>query len=128
MYKVGENQKCTEWPQTELEDLTVKGTLYTLSTYPWGPNCGPFRSTISRFRDNIYTVGENRKCTEWLQTELEDLTVKSTLCTLILTPEAHILVRFALRLAISEMQHVQGRWNKWPQIEREHLAAKINTL
>ncbi len=43
--------QCTEWPQTELEDLTVKSTLYTLSTYPWGPNCGPFRSTISCFRD-----------------------------------------------------------------------------
>ena len=27
MYKVVENQKCTKWPQTELEYLTVKSTL-----------------------------------------------------------------------------------------------------
>ncbi len=30
--------------QTELEDLTDKSTLYTLRTYPEGPNFGPFRS------------------------------------------------------------------------------------
>ncbi len=52
---VSENRKCTEWPQTELEDLTVKSTLYTLNTYPWGPNFCPFRSTISRFQDKTYT-------------------------------------------------------------------------
>ena len=46
---------------------------YTLNTYPWGPNFGPFNSTISRFRG---------KCTEGPQTELEYLAVKSTLYTL----------------------------------------------
>ncbi len=35
MYKATKNWKCTEWPQTELEDLTVKSTLYTLNTWPW---------------------------------------------------------------------------------------------
>ena len=106
-YNVPENQKCTEWPQTELETLTVKNTLYTvyvdtyhrrsnfgqfcstsscfwdaksskfrnalndprlnfehltvksnlytLNTYPWDPNFGPFRSTINHFRDTICT-------------------------------------------------------------------------
>ena len=54
-YKVPENQKCTQWPQNELEHLTVKSTLYTLNTYPWGPNCGPFHSTISHFRDTRCT-------------------------------------------------------------------------
>ncbi len=34
MYKVGENQKYTEWPQTEFDQITVKSTLYTLYTYP----------------------------------------------------------------------------------------------
>ena len=34
MYKVFENQQCTEWPQTELEHVTDKSTLYTLNTYP----------------------------------------------------------------------------------------------
>ena len=39
-YKVAEIRKCTEWPQTELEQLTVKNTPYTLTTgtYLRGPN------------------------------------------------------------------------------------------
>ena len=45
------NRKWTEWPQTDLEDLTVKSTLYTLNTYPWGPNFRQFRSSTSRFGD-----------------------------------------------------------------------------
>ncbi len=53
-------------------------------------------------------VGENRKCTEWPQTGLEDFTVKRTLyIDSILIPEAQILVRFALRLAVSEIQGLQ---------------------
>ncbi len=51
MYKVSENRKCTEWPKTELEHLTVKSTQYTLDTTPWGLNFGPFRPKTSRFRD-----------------------------------------------------------------------------
>ncbi len=47
--------QCTEWPQTDPEHLTVKSTLYTLNTYPWGPPFAPFRSTISRFRDTTCT-------------------------------------------------------------------------
>ena len=43
-----------------------------------------------------------------IETELEHLIVKSTLYTLNTFPGALILVRFALRLAISEI-HVQGR-------------------
>ena len=50
-YKAAENQKCTEWPQTELGHLTIKTTLYTLHTYPWGPNFGPFHRTTSHFPD-----------------------------------------------------------------------------
>ncbi len=50
-YKVAENWKCTEWPQTELEHLTVKSTLYTLNTYPRGPNFDPFLSMTSHFWD-----------------------------------------------------------------------------
>ncbi len=53
-YKVAENRKswkCTEWPQTELEYLTVKKLLYTWNTYPWGPNFGPFHSTTIDFQD-----------------------------------------------------------------------------
>ncbi len=82
MYKVGENRKCTEWPQTELEHLTVQTTIHTLNIYPWGPNFGPFNSTINRFRDTTYKISENRKCAEWPQTELEHLTGNITLYTL----------------------------------------------
>ncbi len=69
IYTVGENRKCTEWPQTELEDLTVKSNLCTLNTYPWGPNFGPFHSTNSRFRDTTCTrsakvPGKSPKCTK----------------------------------------------------------------
>ena len=51
-YKVDENRKyrkCTAWPQTDPEHLTVKSTTYTLSAYPRGPNFGPFRSMTSPF-------------------------------------------------------------------------------
>ncbi len=37
------------------EHLTVKSSLYTLNTYPRGPNFSPFRSTISRFQDKTCT-------------------------------------------------------------------------
>ncbi len=30
--KIIENQKCTKWPQTDLENLTVKSSFYTLNT------------------------------------------------------------------------------------------------
>ena len=41
------------------------------------------------------------------QIEIEHLTVKSTRYKL--TPEAQILFCLALRLAVSEIQHVQGQ-------------------
>ncbi len=44
-----------------------------------------------------------------LPNTLEHVTVKSTLYIhLILTPDAHMLVRLALRSAISKIQHIQG--------------------
>ena len=36
-YKVLENRKCAEQPQTNFEHLRVKSTLYTLSAYPLRP-------------------------------------------------------------------------------------------
>ncbi len=65
----------------------------------------------------MYKVSENRKCTEWPQTELEQLTVKNTLYTL-LTPEVQIFVRFAPRLAVSK---IQGR-----QKSEMHCDPKLN--
>ncbi len=47
---------------------------------------------------------QSRKCTELPQTKLKHLTVKSTLYTLNTFPKVQILVRFTLRLAVSEIQ------------------------
>ena len=47
--KIVENRKCTEWPQNDLNHLTVTSALYTLNTYPGGPNFNPFRCTVARF-------------------------------------------------------------------------------
>ena len=40
-YKVIENWKSTEWPQSDIEHLTVKRSLYTLNTYLWGSRFTP---------------------------------------------------------------------------------------
>ena len=53
-----QNCKCTEWPQTDSEHLTM--TLQALKTYLSGWNFDPFCSTSTGFRDI-----RNRKCTEW---------------------------------------------------------------
>ncbi len=57
---------------------------------------------------NMYKVSENWKCIKWPQMELKHLTAKVLYIHYILTPKAHILVHFALPLAISEI-HVHGR-------------------
>ncbi len=57
---------CTQWRETDLEHLNVKGTLYVLSTYP-----GVLKKVV-----------ENRKCTELPQTGLNQLTVKKYTYTL----------------------------------------------
>ncbi len=49
-YNIVKNRKCIEWPQNDLNHLTVKSTLYTLNTHPRGPNFAPFRSRTSHFR------------------------------------------------------------------------------
>ena len=77
--KVARNQKCTEWPQTE--HFTVKTTLYTLNTYPWARNFGPFRSTISHFRGTC-TGSVNSEMLQITPNWTWKLTVKSTLCVL----------------------------------------------
>ncbi len=83
----------------------VKYTLYTLKTYSGIPNFGPFHSTISGFRDTMSPkIG---KASNDHQTQLEHLTVKGTLYTLILTPQAQILATFALRLTVTKIQSRQ---------------------
>ncbi len=62
----------------------------------------------------MYKVGENksemhRMTPSWTWTLNGQ---KYSIYTKYLPPDAQILVRFAIRLGISEIQHVQGRW-KW---------------
>ena len=110
-----ENRKWTEWPKTELEHLTVKSTLYTFNTYPCGPNFGPFRSTISRFRDTTCIrspkIGNAPNEPELnLNTwQSKGLYICIPVYTKYLLLMSKVLIRFALRLAVSEIKHVQGR-------------------
>ena len=83
----------------------MRSTLQAIKTYLWGWNVGTFCSTNTGFRD--IRLRENRKCTEWPQTEVEHLTVKVLCIHIIISPEAQIVVRFALRLAVYEIQYVQ---------------------
>ena len=65
-YKVVENRKCTEWPQNDLNHLTVERTLYTMNTTPQGPNFTPFRSTTRRFREaRLSQIGNAPMTPEW---------------------------------------------------------------
>ncbi len=47
-----QNQKCTEWPETDLEHLAIKNTLNIL-------NFRPFCSTTSRFQDTMLLTIKN---------------------------------------------------------------------
>ncbi len=53
-----------ECPQTDLEHLTVKITLYILIIYSRGTHFPPFRSTSSRFQDaRLLKLGNFRNVT-----------------------------------------------------------------
>ncbi len=58
-YKVINGWKSTEWPQTDLEHLTVISTLQALKTFLWHWNFCPFCSTATGFRD--IRLPKNRK-------------------------------------------------------------------
>ena len=104
MYTFSENRKCTEWPQTELDHITAKRRLYTLNTYPRGPNFGPFRSTTSRFRATRFS--KNGSAPNDPKLNLNTWQSKVPCMHEILTPEAQILLRFALRPAVSKISHI----------------------
>ncbi len=112
MYKVGENRKCTEWPQTEFEDLTVKNTLYALNTYPEAQILVNFALWLAI--SEIQHVHGRRKSQMHQMTPIWTWKLnrqKYSICTkYLITSEAQILVRFAIRLAVSKIQHLQSQW------------------
>ncbi len=81
-YRVAENQKCTEWPQIELDHLTDKSNLYALNTYPCGPNFVRFALRPAVFEIQGCWKSEISKCTEWPQIGFGMLRTKSTSYTL----------------------------------------------
>ncbi len=98
--------------QTELQHLTDKSIIpvYTLNTYPEAQILVRFALRLAISEIQHVQGRQKLEMHQTTQTELQNLAVKSTLHTLNTNyPEAQILVHFALRLAISEIQHVQGR-------------------
>ncbi len=77
----------------------------TLNAYPRGPNFGPFRSTISRFRDTTCTRSAkivNAPNDPKLNLNTQQSKVLSTY--LILTPDVQIFFRSAVRSAVFKIQ------------------------
>ena len=79
--------------------------MYTPNTYPWGPNFSPFCSTTRRFRDTrpVVKTETHRVTPNWTWTLGSQ---KYPVYIKILTPEAQILVCFALRPAVSKISHI----------------------
>ena len=97
-YKIVENWKCTQWPQSGIKHLTVESTLYTPNTHPWGHKFTPFCSTTRHFWDTrLSKIGNAPNDTR--------MTLGTWLTKMhwLLIPEAQIKVRFALRPAVSEI-------------------------
>ena len=118
------NQKCTEWPQSELENLTVKSTLYTLKTHPKGPNFYLFRSTTSRFRDTMSPKLGNAPNDPKL-----NFNTKLPCIHCVITPEAQILVCFALKKAFFKIagyrKSEKSQMHRiWPQNYLDHVTVK----
>ncbi len=83
--------KYTEWPQSNLEHLKDKCTIYILHKYHDVQMFGRFTVWSAVFK---IQGCRNSKFTEWPQNNLEQLTVKGTLYKLRLAPVSQFLVRF----------------------------------
>ncbi len=124
-YKVVGIGKCTEWPQDDLEHLTVKSTLYKLSTFPEAHllHDHPF----SKYK--VVKNRKNRKCTvtvDWLWN-------RNSQRYLIYTskyPRGPNMGQLILLHDQPFSRHtlVENRKNRklveWPQNDIEHLTAK----
>ena len=82
-----------------LEAFKFTSILYTLNTHPWGPNITLFCSMISHFQET--RLSKIRNGPKWPQNDLNHLSVKVPCIHWILTPEAQISLRFALRWPFS---------------------------
>ena len=112
--KTKTKQKCTEWSQNEAEHITIKSTLYILSTYPWSSNFDPFHSTTSGFRDTGLSkkVQGITSCWSW--------NIGSQRYTLTTCPEAQTLVRFTLSPTIPKSEKSEMHRLEWYQNDFEY--------
>ena len=69
--EIWQNRKGTLWGRTDSEHLMVKSILHTLSTYPRGPNFGPFFSTTSHFKIQGCWKSELMEISKWPQIDYE---------------------------------------------------------
>ncbi len=97
-------------------------TPHTYYKYLWGPNFGPFSSTISCF---WITTQFCENYTEWHQNELDIFKVKSTHMNTTYTAEAQIFICLALRWAVFEIRPFFGKCTEWPQMTLTCSRSKI---
>ena len=116
-----------------------------ISEWPWKlysqkyPACTNYSPPRSKFwplslhdklflRYKVVENWKNGKCTKLPQNELERLTIKSNLYTLV-TPKAQILVCFTKHHPFSRYKVIENQKNhkctEWPQNDFEHLTVKI---
>ena len=92
-------------PQKDLEHLTVKGTLFTLSTCHQGPPSDPFCSKSSRIREVVKNGQiENAPNDFKLTLNTYNVSVKSTRYTL----HVRICTNFAPFLCTKVVFEIQG--------------------
>ena len=104
---------------TQKRHWTLQGQRFPKYVLPMSL-CPRFHSVLlyNQALSTCETI-ENRKCTEWPQTDLEHIkvTVKYLVLINYLPPETHILVRFATRPAVFKILglFVENRkYTKWP--------------
>ncbi len=103
------NQKYTEWPQNDLEQVRDKSTLYTISTCPRISNYWPFHSTTSHFQYTRLSKRMHRMTSELSETLNSQ---KHPVCTKYSTPEAQTQIHFTLSCRKSEVHRMTLQW-RW---------------
>ncbi len=107
LLKIGNTPTDQSHLQIDFKLLTVQNTLYAPSTYPRGPNFGPFHSTTNFFfrgtrLSKIRNAPNNLRMT--INIEMSNLKCSSSIYIKNLPPEVPILVRFALRADVLEVR------------------------
>ncbi len=129
-YKIAENEKfrkCTESPQTHLEILTVKGTSYTPSNYPRGPNLGFAQRPV--WDTNLSKIGKIGNAPNDLKCHWTLKTQKYLAYTKYLVPRPKFWSVSIYWQPFFRYRVVKNRKNRkyteWLHTDSEHLTVKI---